>query len=371
VLAVPRLDAIDPQAGSHFFSIADREMRGVRCLVSGARLTPEKTQEIIRSSTVPPAVPQNQSIGTMPQPVQSSPESGYARDEVRRMIAVSDRQLRAWQKQGLVPLAEVFGFSDLLALKTLKKLRDLRIAPAKIRLAMASLRRMVKDVDQPLSQLRITVEGRRLAVHVSGDKMEPITGQLLFDFDAKDIEKLRSFPGKRESAESVAGKEQAGKEQQAEFWFQRGLALEEAGAPVAEAAEAYRKAIELNPRASGALVNLGTISFRMRKLAEAEAYYLRAVEADPDYPLAHFNLGNLFDEQGRVEDARGYYLAAIRLNPRYADAHFNLALLCERNNEILRAIGCWQTYLKLDSTSTWARAARKQLEKLKRTVRSK
>jgi tetratricopeptide (TPR) repeat protein len=232
---------------------------------------------------------------------------------------------------------------------------------------MAALRRMVNDVDQPLSQVRITVEGRRLAVHVSGEKLEPISGQLLFDFDAKEIEKLRSFPGKPESTE-VRGAE---KVQQAEFWFQRGLALEEVGAPVAEAADAYRKAIEINPQASGALVNLGTIGFRKGKLLEAEAYYLRAVQADPDYPLAHFNLGNLFDEQGRVEEARSYYQTAIRLNPRYADAHFNLALLCERNNEILRAIGCWQTYLKLDSTSSWARAARKQLDKLKRAVRSK
>jgi tetratricopeptide (TPR) repeat protein len=196
--------------------------------------------------------------------------------------------------------------------------------------------------------------------------MEPISGQLLFDFDAKEIEKLRSFPLKREPAATTGGKDE-----ESEFWFQKGLALEEAGAPVAEAAAAYRKAIELNPQASGALVNLGTISFKMRKLREAESYYLRAVEADPAYPLAHFNLGNLFDEQGRVDEARQYYLTAIKLNPRYADAHFNLALLCERNNEVLRAIGYWQAYLKLDSTSSWARAARKQLDRLKSSVRSK
>ena len=283
------------------------------------------------------------------------------------MLAVSERQLRSWQKQGFVPESEFFGFSDLLALKTLKKLRDLHIAPVKIRQAIVSLRRILTDVDQPLAQLRITVEGRHLAVHVSGDKMEPISGQLLFDFDAKEMEKLRAFPGKRESGSGAS----EAQNQNSEYWFQRGLALEEAGAPVAEAADAYRRAIEANPCASGALVNLGTISFRMRKLREAEEYYLRAVKSDPDYPLAHFNLGNLFDEQCRAEEARGYYLAAIRLNPRYADAYFNLALLCERNNEILRAIGYWQTYLKLDSSSSWARAAKKQLERLKRTVRSK
>ncbi len=285
------------------------------------------------------------------------------------MLSVSERQLSAWQKQGFVPVVEVFGFSELLALKTLKKLKDLQIGPGRLRRVIEALRKRLKDVDQPLSQLRITVEGKRISAHVSGDRMEPISGQLLFDFDAKEIAKLRSFPVKPEPVREL--KEQESKEQESEVWFQKGLALEEAGAPVAEAASAYRKAIELNPHASGALVNLGTICFKMRKLRDAESYYLRAVEADAAYPLAHFNLGNLFDEQGRVEEARQYYLTAIKLNPRYADAHFNLALLCERNNEILRAIGYWQAYLKLDATSSWARAARKQLDRLKSSVRSK
>jgi tetratricopeptide (TPR) repeat protein len=106
----------------------------------------------------------------------------------------------------------------------------------------------------------------------------------------------------------------------------------------------------------------------MRKMKEAADYYHRAMSADPQYPLAHFNLGNLYDEQGVFEDARRHYLEAIRLSPRYSDAYFNLALLCERNNEVLQAIGHWQTYLKLDSTSSWALAARKQLDRLKRTV---
>ena len=162
------------------------------------------------------------------------------------------------------------------------------------------------------------------------------------------------------------------KERVAEYWFQRGLALEETGAPVEEAIAALPQSDhESNPNASGALVNLGTTAFRMRKMKDAADYYARAAEADPQYPLAHFNLGNLCDEQVNFEAARKHYLDAIRLSPRYADAYFNLALLCERNNEVLQAIGYWQTYLKLDSTSSWASAARKQLDRLKRTVRSK
>ena len=309
------------------------------------------------------ALPQNQIIAVIGHMKQMVQPSEYPRAEVCRMLNVSERQLKSWEKRGFVSPSATFGFSELIALKTLKRLSDVDIPPKKIQLALSSLRKSLKDIEQPLSQLKITAEGRRLAVHVAGNKMEPISGQLLLDFDDVEIEKLRAFPGesRREQTDEV----------QSEFWFQRGLALEETGAPASDAVLAYRKAIESNPKAAGTLVNLGTLLFRMRKLKEAESYYTRAVDADPSYPLAQFNLGNLYDEQGNAEEARKYYLNAIRLNPRYADAHFNLALLCERNNDILQAIGYWQTYLKLDSTSSWARAARKQLDRLKRAVRSK
>ncbi len=297
-----------------------------------------------------------------------TPGGSWRREDVRRIADITERQLRTWEKQGLVEPNEQFGFSDLLALKTLKKLREMHIPPKQIQRAITSLKSRLEDVHHPLAQLRITAEGRKIKVHVAGRMMEPITGQLLLDFDAAaEMEKLRTLPVQKASAEA----ENEVKERLAEHWFQRGLALEETGAPIEEAAEAYRKAIESNPNASGALVNLGTISFKMRKMKEAAEYYKRATKADPQYPLAHFNLANLYDEQGYFEEARTHYLEAIRLSPRYADAYFNLALLCERNNEVLQAIGYWQTYLKLDSTSSWASAARKQLDRLKKAVRSK
>jgi predicted Zn-dependent protease len=308
----------------------------------------------------------------MTQTTQATPaipvlSSGtYGREDLRRIANVTERQLRSWEKQGLIEPREKFGFSDLLALKTLKRLRELNIAPTRIQRAIHSLKGRLDDVDHPLAQLRITTDGRRLSVHVGDTIMEPITGQLLLNFDAKEIEKLRSFPVKRAAAERDDAREKL-----AEHWFQRGLALEETGAPIEEAVDAYEHAIEANPNAAGALVNLGTIAFRARKLKVAADYYARAIEADPHYPLAHFNLGNLNDEQGRFDAAHRHYLEAIRLNPRYADAYFNLALLCERNSDVLQAIGHWQTYLRLDSTSTWAGTARKQLDRLKSTVRSK
>lgn len=301
------------------------------------------------------------------EPITAS--GAWQREDVCRMLNITPRQLSAWEKQGLIANGTSFGFPDLVALKTLIRLRELHMPVQQIREAVASLKTRLEDIDQPLAQLRITNQGRRMAVHVSGTRMEAVSGQLLFDFGEDDIEKLRAFPMKAAPPESAGGP--VIDEEKAEFWFQRGLALEETGAPIQVAIEAYRKALEANPAAPGALVNLGTILFRQKKFAMARELYTRAVKADPDYPLAHFNLGNLDDEQGDFDAARKHYLEAVRLNPRYADAYFNLALLCERTSDVLRAIGYWSTYLKLDTTSSWARAARKQLDRLKQSVRSK
>jgi tetratricopeptide (TPR) repeat protein len=294
----------------------------------------------------------------------------WRRDDVCRMLDITTRQLAAWEKLGFLSPGDTFGFPDLVALKTLVRLRELRIPVQTIQKAVSSLKTRLEDIDRPLAQLKITTEGRRIAVHVSGSRMEAMSGQLLFDFGEQEIEKLRAFPMKAEPDAATSAAPMID-EEKAEFWFQRGLALEETGAPIEAAIDAYRKALEANPSAPGALVNLGTILVRQKKFRLAHEHYTRAIAADPAYPLAHFNMGNLSDEQGDFDAARRHYLEAIRLNPRYADAYFNLALLSERTNDILQAIRYWSNYLKLDTTSSWARAARKQLDKLKQSVRSK
>src|SRR5580700_7657233 len=92
-----------------------------------------------------------------------TPSAGaYRREDVRRIADVTERQLRSWEKQGLVEPQQTFGFSDLLALKTLKKLRELNIRPKQIQRVIASLKARLEDIDRPLAQLRITAEGRRI-----------------------------------------------------------------------------------------------------------------------------------------------------------------------------------------------------------------
>ena len=285
----------------------------------------------------------------------------YSRDAILRMAKVSSRQLTAWETKGLIERRDRYAFDDLRTIKALNRLREHGVTTAAMRKILDSIYKRLGPIEKPLANLRITKDGRRITVHVPGGAMDPASGQMLLDFDSRGVEEFRTPPKDAAPVDDPA----------AEHWFQRGLALEESGAPIEQAAQAYRRAVEANPHAAGALVNLGTIAFRGKKLREAEEFYIRAAEADPQYALAQFNLANLYDEQGLVEEARGHYLQALSLNNRYADAVFNLALLCERNNELLRAIHYWQMYLKMDGTSSWAQAARKQLDRLKSAVRSK
>jgi tetratricopeptide (TPR) repeat protein len=289
--------------------------------------------------------------------LDSTPKQGYSRGDVRRMLGVSEQQLRSWERHGLIPGIATFSFSDLIALKTLQKLRENRIPPRKIGRALTALKKKLSHVEQPLSELKIFSDGRTIAVQIAGQKMEALTGQLLFNFDTAELGSLRSFAPKPSY--------DRGAERQAESYFQKGLALEETGAPIEQAIESYKRAVELNPSAAGALVNLGTIYYRQRNYTEAERHYQLAVEVDTNYPLAHYNLGNLFDEQGDLVRAEQHYTTALRLNPNYADAHFNLALLSERQGDFLKAVRHWKSYLRLDSTGTWANIARRQLEKLR------
>ncbi len=290
--------------------------------------------------------------------VVNAPKYDYSREDVRRMLNVTEQQLRGWERQGLIAATPGFTFSDLIALRTLQKLRENRVPPRTIGRALDSLKRKLSHIERPLSELRISSDGKTIAVRVAGQKMEAISGQMLFDFDVAELRNLTAFPGKPRAVPEIRAPE-------AEGYFQRGLHLEETGAPVEQAMEAYRRAVELNPNAAGALVNLGTIFYRMRKFIEAEDHYRRAVRADPHYPLAHFNLGNLYDERGEAEKAREHYDSALKCNPSYADAHFNLALLCEQTGDALHAVSHWRAYLKLDASSSWAKIARRQLDRLK------
>jgi tetratricopeptide (TPR) repeat protein len=301
-------------------------------------------------------------------PQDTGPGGSYTRKEVCRLLKIEIRQLRTWERQQLIPELPEYRFADLLSLKTIVRLRAEKANPRAIRLALDGLRSHLKDSVASSSgsmgsssDVRVYKEGRRVRLQIGKHKMEPASGQLLFDFTEQEITKLLHLP-RHQKAENVAEKLQ--RKLEADRWFERGLDLEQKGAAHEEVIEAYGMAAKLDPTSPGALVNLGTAFFNGHAWAAAEEQYKKALELNPDYALAHFNLGNLYDEQGDSETALHHYEQAVRIHPTYADAHYNLALLQQSLRNIMGAVRHWRAYIKLDGSSAWSQIARRELEKL-------
>lgn len=280
---------------------------------------------------------------------------GFSRADIRRILKIQERSLRAWERHGLFESRGRLGFTDLAALRTLKRLRESRVPAQRIKASLAALRKRT-GVRRPLTDLRLTPERGRITVQTSGAFMEAETGQFLLPFNNPGPGRVTALEP-RPQAQSVRADE-------AEDWFQRGLAIEERGGSAVEAQEAYERTVELNPMAAGAWVNLGTLLYRAGQLIEAEKKYRRAIEIAPDYALAHFNTGNVHEELEQLELAAEAYRSALRIEPSYADAHYNLALVYERSGELMQSAKHWRAYVKLDPASPWAGIARQQLATL-------
>ena len=300
-------------------------------------------------------------------------EERFSRRQVLRILGISERRLSAWERQGFIPSSgplptgadgsggvdRRYSFSDLVAMKKLWQLQWSGIPLSGMRSLHAALKARLPGAGNPWTELQVQAHGKRLAVHFQGSAMEPLTGQLLLEYAPREapgkIRTLRRGKPPRRPSESPGVR--------AERFFQAALRYEEHQETLPRAIRAYQKAIELNPRAVGAHINLGTIYYKLRLLEEAETCYRAALSIDPGYGLVHFNLGNVYDESKVWEKARHHYEEAIRLDPQYADPHYNLALLYEKLGHHGKARQQWVAYLKLDPHTPWAATARQQLEK--------
>jgi tetratricopeptide (TPR) repeat protein len=124
------------------------------------------------------------------------------------------------------------------------------------------------------------------------------------------------------------------------------------------AADAYRRALELDPYLVPALINLANIHYTRDQIAEAQALYERAITLEHDVFEAHFNLGNIFHDLARYVEAQHCYREALRLNPGFADAHFYLAVTLEKNGQSHEARPHWRAYQQLAPNGEWVHLAK-------------
>lgn len=272
--------------------------------------------------------------------------TGYTTRDVAELIGLSTSSVRAWARSGLLSPdrgpghAYRFSFRDLVVLRTVRELLDADIPPAKVRRSLESLREELPG-GRPLTSVRIQADGERVLVRGDDRTMwDPHSRQFQIDFDVAELVEEAAPIARRAAEERI----QAG-DLEADDWYDLGVDLELV-APV-EAANAYRRALELAPDHVEAHLNLGRLVHEAGDALAAAEHYRLALQHAPDSAIAAFNLGVALEDLGEEETAIDLYGRAIRLDPRHAEAHYNLARLLERAGRSDQALRHLSDYRRL------------------------
>ena len=249
---------------------------------------------------------------------------------------------------------ESYNFQHLSRLRTLRDLSSQHIRVSRIQASVAAMRR-VSGMANPLLELATATTGSRVVFRHAGKVVDPISRQLVFDFDNPTQPQMRSV--------ASVGTSERSREMYVLGLFMEAVRHEDERGARKQVMELYQRILEVQPGHAPACINLGTIYYNLRQYTRAEEMYRRATEADPHYALAFFDLGNVLDEMQRVTEAITAYKKAISLVPDYADAHYNLALAYERQGETRRALAHWVRYARLDPAGPWGNHARAQAQK--------
>lgn len=291
----------------------------------------------------------------------------YTPAMLAQLLNVPLATIRRWHRRGLiVPVREVhrlpyFDFQEVATARRLAQLVAAGASPAAIEKKLAELARYVPDVERPLAQLSVIVEGRQLLLRQGEGLVEP-GGQRRFDFDALETVDALIDEVVQESAESVVLAFPQPQDQPLEpAELLRLAAQAEDDEQWDVAVDLYRAALAAGGPKAEVCFQLAEVLYRTGDLAGARERYYVAIELDEDYVEARANLGCLLVELGQPELAVAAFTGALLHHVEYPDAHYHLARTLDELGRLQEAEEHWRSFLRLAPGSPWADDARRRL----------
>jgi len=118
---------------------------------------------------------------------------------------------------------------------------------------------------------------------------------------------------------------------EAEAEYRAGLAALRSGDPSA-AADAFERAVGIDPALLPAWLNLGIARARVQDWAGAIAAYESLIELEPGHAKALNNMANVYFRQGRHDQAAVWYERALAADPDYLLASFHFGWVLRELN---------------------------------------
>jgi len=294
----------------------------------------------------------------------------YTPAMLAELLGVPVAIVRRWHRRGLIrPVREVrrlpyFDFREVATARRLAELLSAGVSPRAIERKLETLRGLLPDVERPLAQLSVIIEGKQILLRQGDGLVEP-GGQLRFDFDSTESEQppVSTTEGVLSTCKGVEpgdAADQAEVVQSPQRLAALGAELEEAG-QLTEAAESYRAAMAAGGPTPELCFQLAELLYRLGEVGAATERYYMAIELDEDYVEARANLGCVLAEAGRLDLAAAALEGALAFHADYPDAHYHLAKTLDRLGRSEEARDHWQAFLRLAPESPWADQARMRL----------
>lgn len=285
----------------------------------------------------------------------------YTPAMLAELLGVSVATVRRWHRRGLIRPVEVvhrlpyFDFREVTTARRLAQLLAAGVSVSALEQKLADLARQRPDVDRPLAQLHVIVEGRRLLLR-QGEGLIDECGQLWIDFESFDLQARDSEPATLRFPEPAEHSEAWTPEQLIEHaqWLEDEGQLE-------QAAESYRAALAAGGPRPDVCFQLAEVLYRAGETAAARERYYMTIELDEDFVEARANLACVLVETGQTELAIAAFQGALAFHPDYPDVHYHLARTLDEAGQGPEAVGHWQKFLELAPDSPWADEARSRL----------
>ncbi len=291
----------------------------------------------------------------------------YTPAMLAELLGVSVAIIRRWHRRRLiVPVREVhrlpyFDFQEVATARRLAQLLAAGASPAAIEKKMAELSRYMPQVERPLAQLSVIVEGQQLLLRQGEGLIEP-GGQLRIDFEAAGA---TAEVEEQDTASSLSTLPFASPNDLDERltpaeMIQLAGRLEDEG-NLSAAADVYRAAMAAAGPRPEICFQLAEVLYRTGDISAARERYYMAVELDEDYVEARANLGCVLAETGQLELAVAAFQGALAYHDEYPDVHYHLARTLDELQQADEADAHWEAFLQLSPDSPWAEEARMRL----------
>jgi tetratricopeptide (TPR) repeat protein len=264
----------------------------------------------------------------------------YTARVVAAVLGISSAQLRAYLRAGIIAPTRNhkgelhFSFEDLVLLRKAEGLIEQRIPARRVRHALKKIRDSLPR-GSSVHHVKLSGEGQRVIADDGHRRWYPESGQTVFNFHGPSSNSGRegATVTSLQNARATVLPAYAGQETPATArdLYRRGCMLE-ASSP-ADACDAYRAALELEPEFSDAHVNLGRLLHEMGDVYAALVHYRAALSLHPGDTTAAFNVGVALEDLGATVDAISAYRRALESDSRNPDAHYNLARLLEQDGK--------------------------------------